>query len=72
MLEYCLQREDYWMKTLHIIYPYGLNEKTKFKNKNIPVGKLFAPLLRYGESLLNVRIRNNIDKRIQHFDIQLF
>ena len=28
----CLQREDYWMKTLCTIYPYGLNEKAKNSN----------------------------------------
>ena len=26
--EYQLQLEDYWMKTLHTVYPYGLNERT--------------------------------------------
>ena len=44
MLEYRLQREDHWMKTLRTIYPYGLNERTKFMNKDFPVGKLFPSL----------------------------
>ena len=41
MLKYRLQQEDYWMKTLQTVYPYGLNEKTKFMNKYVPVDKLF-------------------------------
>ena len=28
MLEYGLYWEDYWMKTLHTVYSYGLNERT--------------------------------------------
>ena len=44
-----LDREDYWMKTLRTVYPYGLNEKTKKMNKLMPVGKLFSPLSRYGD-----------------------
>ena len=44
MLEYSLQQEDYWVKTLHTIYPYGLNKKTKVINKNVPVCKFFPPL----------------------------
>ena len=30
MLEYRLQPEDYWKKTLRTVYPYGLNERTRF------------------------------------------
>ena len=33
-LGYQLQRKDYLMKTLRIAYPYGLNERNKFMNKN--------------------------------------
>ena len=43
MLEYRLQREDYWIKTLRTSYPYGLNERTRSMNKNIPVEKIFHP-----------------------------
>ena len=41
MLEHQLQREDYCMKTLRTVYPYVLNERTKFMNKDI---RLFPPL----------------------------
>ena len=43
-----LEREDWWMKTLRTIYPYGLNEKCK--NRNVgeeTVSKLFYPLPRH-------------------------
>ena len=62
MLEYRLQQEDYWMKTLRTIYPYEVNEKTKIMNKNVPVGKLFPPLPRYRERFLSGRTGNDIDK----------
>ena len=62
MLEYRLQQEDYWMKTLRTIYPYEVNEKTKVMNKNVPVGKLFPPLPRDRERFLSGRTGNDIDK----------
>ena len=34
MLEYGIQREDYWIKTLLTVYPYGLNERTKFMSED--------------------------------------
>ena len=34
MKMYRLQHEDYWMKTLHTVYPYSLNQKTKFMNED--------------------------------------
>ena len=52
MYKYRLEREDFWMKKLRTIYPYGLNEKSKDMNKkslNWPVGKLFPPLARHGQ-----------------------
>ena len=51
MYRYRLQREDFWMRKLRTIYPYGLNEKSKDMNKNTlhwPVGRLFPPLARHG------------------------
>ena len=33
LLNYRLEREDHWMKTLRTVYPYGLNERTKNMNK---------------------------------------
>ena len=44
MLEYRLQCEDCWIETLLTVYPYGLNERTKFMNKDSPIGKPFPPL----------------------------
>ena len=49
MLKYRLEREDYWIKTLRTVYPYGLNQRTKFMCSSKPIGKLFPPLPRYGE-----------------------
>ena len=57
MRERRLKREDYWMKSLRTIYPYGLNEKSKYMNQNIPVGRLFPSLPRYGEKYLHQRSR---------------
>ena len=37
MLNYQLQREDYWIKTVH---SYGLNKRTKIMNKDSSQGKL--------------------------------
>ena len=47
-----LEREDWWMKTLRTIYPYGLNEKCKNRNvEEEAVGKLprhkIRPIKRY-------------------------
>ena len=56
-------REDYWMKTLRTIYPYGLCDKYKREpqvSDDAPKGKLFPHLPRYGERLggLDTRTRN--------------
>ena len=52
MYKHRLEREDFWMKKLRTLYPYGLNEKSKDMNKksylNWPVGTLFPPLSRHG------------------------
>ena len=50
----CVQREDYWMKKLCIIYPYGLNERAKNSNLEQPTGKLFPPLPRFGNKRENL------------------
>ena len=63
-LDYRLQRENYWMKTLRTACPYELNERKKFMNKDSPFGKLFPPLPRYSECFTNTRTQskiNNID-----------
>ncbi len=59
MREKRLEREDYWIKTLRVIYPYGLNEKAKCKlSKNTSVvGIMYPPLPRTG--IRPVRSREN-------------
>ena len=41
-----VDREDYWMKELRTIHPYGLNERARGQDKNLPVGKLFPRVAR--------------------------
>ena len=59
MREYRLQREDYWMKQLRTVYPYGLNERTKHMSEDAPVGTLFPPLPMYGAKYVTQRTRIN-------------
>ena len=68
MLQYRLQREDYWIKTLRTIYPYGLNERTKFMNRDSPIGKLFPPLPRHGAKFVTQRSRTSTISRIANLD----
>ena len=42
--QYRLERDDYWIKKLRTIYPYGLNDKTKSSSDDIPTGQQFPPL----------------------------
>lgn len=67
-----LQREDYWMKTLRTIYPYGLNEKTKQMNRDMPIAKLFPPIPRYGKKYLESRSRLNRNVVNQLTDLDRF
>ena len=53
----CLQREDYLMKKLRIIYPYALNERAKSPNLEQPTGELFPPLPRFSNR------HGNLEKR---------
>ena len=77
MTSHRLAREDFWMKTLRTIYPYGLCHKYKRDpkvHKDAPVGKLFPALPRYGKrfSGLNTRTRNgsrNLDDHTNFFNI---
>ena len=58
-----LKREDFWIKKLRTIYPYGLNEKCKDMNKKLmhwPVGKLFPPLARHGPKQPGNRNRTKV------------
>ena len=68
MLKYRLEREDYWIKTLRTVYPYGLNERTKNMNTNLPIGKLFPPLSRHGSKFLNQRTRSSTKSRLTDVD----
>ena len=52
-----LQREDYWMKKLRTIYPYGLSERAKNSNLEQPTCKLVPPLPRFSNR------RENLEKR---------
>ena len=49
-----LQREDYWMKKLCTIHPYGLNKRAKNSNLEQLAGKLFPPLPRFGNKCENI------------------
>ena len=69
MLEHRLQREDYCMKTLRTVYPYGLNERTKFMNEDI---RLFPPLPRYGERFIDTRTQSKITNHDLSPDIEIF
>ena len=70
-------REDFWMKRIRTIYPYGLCDKYKRNPKvpeNSPIGKLFPPFPRYGERLsgLDTRTRNgsrNLDADTFFFNL---
>ena len=51
--------DDYSMNTPKTIYSYGLNNRLRKHDKNIPVGPLFPPLP--GATKLPPRPRNNIN-----------
>lgn len=38
--------DDYWMKTLQTIYPYGPNERARKHDSEVAVGKLFFSIPR--------------------------
>ena len=57
-------REDYWMKELRTVYPYGLNERVRCHDQDIPVGKLYPRIPRSGGR--NTRNRNNRNLRIEY------
>ena len=60
-MQYRLQPEDYWMKTVRVACTYGLHEKTDFMNRS--VGKLFLPLSRCGKRATETRRRSKISNR---------
>ena len=55
-----------------IIYRFGLNERTKFMNKNSLMGKLFPSLPRYGDCFIDKRTWSKITNRDLSFDIEFF
>ena len=71
MREYRLKREDFWMKTLRTVYPYGLNDRAKSINSNTPIGKLFPPLPRHGSKFVNQRSRTHRNSTPSHSDLNL-
>ena len=71
MRKYRLEREDYWIKTLSTVYPYGLNDRVKYINSDIPVGKHFPPLPRHGNKFVDQRTRTNRNSTASHCDLDL-
>ena len=71
MRKYRLEREDYWIKTLRTVYPYGLNDRTKSINSDTPVGKLFPPLPRHGNKFVDQRTRTHRNSTQSHSDLDL-
>ena len=71
MREYRLKREDFWMKTLRTVYPYGLNDRTKSMNSEIPIGKLFPPLPRHGIKYVDHRTRTHRNSTNSHSDLDI-
>ena len=71
MRTYRLEREDYWIKTLRTVYPYGLNDRVKSINSEIPVGKLFPPLPRHGNKFVDQRLRTPRNSTPSHSDLDL-
>ena len=60
------------MKTLSTVYPYGLNERTKFMIENRHIGKLFSPLRRYDERFIDTRTQFKITNHNFSSDIEVF
>ena len=58
------EREEWWMKTLRTVYPYGLNDQAKGKSSTASIGSLFFPLSRYSNRP-NKRTRNKKSRSTQ-------
>ena len=69
MLKYQLQREDYWIKTVH---PYGLNKRTKIVNKDSPQGKLFPPFPRYSKRFIDTWAQSKIPNHFLSFGLKYY
>ena len=42
-----VDRENFWMKELRTIFPYGLNERARGHDQELSVGKLFPKITRF-------------------------
>ena len=58
-------------KTLRTVYPYGLNDRAKSANSDVPVGKLFPPLPRHGNKFVDQRTRTPRNSTPSHSDLDL-
>ena len=56
-------KEDYWMKTLRNICPYGLNERATKHNSEVPVEKSLFSIPRTKQRSVRYR-NNNLKKKI--------
>ena len=72
MRKYRLEREDHWIKTLRTVYPYGLNDRTKSMNSDVPIGQLFPPLPRHGTKFVDQRTRTHRNSTSSHSDLDAF
>ena len=54
------------------VYTYSLNKRTKFINKDSPIGRLFPPLPRYGEQFLDNRTQPTIINYVLSSDVKIF
>ena len=55
-------REDCWIGTLRISYPYGLNERKRKADQNLAAGYLFPPIPRCRQRSGIFRNNANFDK----------
>ena len=63
-----LDREEYWMKTLRTLYPYGLNERARENgDDDTLIGSLFPPLPRTGERQIRTRHKRNVYHQAHSF-----
>ena len=69
MRKYRLEREDYWIKMLRTVYPYGLNDRTKSMNTDVPIGQLFPSLPRHGLKYVDQRTRIHRNSTVSHSDL---
>ena len=60
-----LDTEDFWMKKLRTIFPWGLNEKAKNNDHNIRVGKLYPSITSNNTRILHCR--NNKNNHAENF-----